>query len=501
MPNRPERKRVPDEPGGAGPDAEPAGGESPSPAQRLLADYDTALAAAKTGFWEHDVLTDQTRVHGVILGLLGFDEKDLPASFAAWKRFSMHPEDLASWQDAYLGFVEGRTATYEHTHRRRHKDGSYRWLHSRGHAERDVQGRAVRVFGVATDITELKQARDSLLHREELVRQIAEYSSDVYWLIDVRTRKVLYVSPAFEHIWGFPASQLLDGSRRWVHSVLPEDRATLKAMDLGNRRENWDVTYRVTHTDGSLRWVKARGFPILQEGSPYHVACVMTDVTREREEDARRLDTLRREGAVLLREVHHRIKNGLQGVTGLLAIRMREHPDLAPTLAEAMTQIESVALVHGLQGTLGDGKIGVVALTEAIVRTAAGLARPGLHVDLQVAGDGQVNLARETSLPVALVLNELLTNALKHSRAGDVQGVQVQLRVTRDRVEWQVHNTGTLPPRFDLGRGLGLGTGLSLARAMLPGHGARLHLSDTGGVVTAVLELAPPVILVNEENQ
>lgn len=498
-PNKAERKRVPGESGG-GATVPASGGEaSPSAAQRLLDDYDTALTAARSGFWEHDVLTNQTRVHGVILRLLGFDAQDVPESFDEWKQLSLHPDDVATWQDAYLGYIEGRTATYEHTHRRRHKDGTYRWLLSRGHAERDAQGKVVRMFGVATDITELKQARDSLLHSEDLVRQIAEYSNDIYWLIDVRARKVLYVSPAFERIWGFPASDLLDGARRWVDSVWPEDRAMLKSMDLDNRRDNWDVTCRVTHSDGSLRWVQARGFPILQEGAPYRMACIMKDITREREEDARRYDGLRKQGEVLLREVHHRIKNSLQGVTGLLAIRMREHPDLAPALAEVMAQIESVALVHGLQGTLGDGNIGVTAMTEAIVRTARGLARPGLRLELQVAGNDRVNLAREKSLAVALVLNELLTNALKHSPAGAGSEVGVHLSVTRARASWQVRNAGSLPPRFDLAGGQGLGTGLSLVRSMLPAHGARLALSDTAGVVTATLELEPPVILVDEE--
>lgn len=461
----------------------------------LIEDCAVALFAAKTGLWEHDLRTQRFSAHDTMLRLLGLDPLTEPLTLEEWNRRTMHPDDFPGWHATYQRHVAGATPEYEHTHRRRHRDGQYRWLFSRGRVERDAQGRPVRMLGIATDITDLKRARDSLRQSQDRMREIAEYTSDVYWLLEAPAGKALYVSATFERIWGYPASEVLEAGRDWLQAVVPEDRAMLAAMDLCRRCDGWDVSFRVTRADGEVRWVRARGFPILGDGTPERIAIVMKDVTQEQAEGERRLDDLRLQSRLLVREVHHRIKNSLQGMIGLLSIRAREHPEVTGLLNEAIGQIESIALVHGLQGAQGEGNLDIAGLTRAIVDTARRWSLSDAGVEL--TGDAQVNrrLAQDKGVAVALILNELLTNAIKHQSPATDGTIRVELHACAERVSWRVVNAGTLPAAVDLAPGQGLGTGLNLVRSMLPPRGARLQFESGAGTVTAQLDLEPPVIV------
>ena len=88
----------------------------------------------------------------------------------------------------------------------------------------DAGGRAIGVSNVARDITARKQAEHSLRESEEKFRQVAETINEVFWITDPTMSQIIYISPAYEKIWGRTCQSLYTSPHTWLDAVHPEDR-------------------------------------------------------------------------------------------------------------------------------------------------------------------------------------------------------------------------------------------------------------------------------------
>lgn len=199
---------------------------------------------------------------------------------------------------------------------------------------------------------------------------------------------------------------------------------------------------------------------------------------------------------VLVREVHHRINNNLQGIIGLMQQHAAAHPELNDLVERMAGQIRAVALVHGLGGASVPGEIGLRALIADISQAAAARAQIEVLVDGAVDA-APIRIARGEAVPVALLLNELLFNAIKHGAAKTTSGnIRIMVSEHDHLVRVRISNPGALPaPDFDFAGGVGLGSGLTLIKALLPRHGAKLEIVQEGGQVLADLTLTDPAII------
>jgi PAS domain S-box-containing protein len=148
-------------------------------------------------------------------------------------------------------------------------------------------------IGFGIDITERKRAEEALRESEARFRQVAENIREVFWLANLDNTEVLYVSPAYEEVFGRTRESLYREPKSWVEAIHPEDRDRVRVAFHEKRNgRDLDATYRVVHADGSLRWIHDRGFPIRDgSGRPYRFAGVAEDITARRraEEESARL--------------------------------------------------------------------------------------------------------------------------------------------------------------------------------------------------------------------
>jgi len=169
--------------------------------------------------------------------------------------------------------------------------------------------------------------------------------------------------------------------------------------------------------------------------------------------------------AVIVREVHHRIKNNLQGVIGLLAGHRDNTPQLAPVLTGAISQLHAVAEVHNLLSHHTREQVNLHELIRAIAQHATALCRH--HIDLQLSEDTEtLFLEASEAVPFALVANELIQNAVKHGYPDGRRGV---IRINLERAgqtRFCVANEGNPPSTAPTPAASGLG--LQLVRALLP---------------------------------
>jgi hypothetical protein len=185
--------------------------------------------------------------------------------------------------------------------------------------------------------------------------------------------------------------------------------------------------------------------------------------------------------------VHHRIKNNLQGVAGLMQQIAQRRPEVAAVIAEAVGQVQAIAQVYGLQV----GSTGPLRVKSVVDAIAASVERQfGRSVVLDVLGAAhRWALPEAESIPIALTVNELLTNAHKHGSGGEVRCTIV---CSDADVRIRIENPGRLPEGFDLARVPGGVSGLGLVRALLPRRSAALTLTQQGDTVVAAVTLVPP---------
>lgn len=130
-----------------------------------------------------------------------------------------------------------------------------------------------------------KAGEEKLKESESRFRQLAGNIHQVFWMSDPNKYEMLYISPAYEKIWGRSCESLNRDPKSFVEAIHPEDRERVTAsLKEQARGEGTDIVYRVVRPDGSSRWVRDRSFPIRnRSGQVYRVAGIAEDITLQRE--------------------------------------------------------------------------------------------------------------------------------------------------------------------------------------------------------------------------
>jgi PAS domain S-box-containing protein len=265
--------------------------------QRSEERWQLAIQGNKDGIFDIDFRSQATFFSKRYKEILGYTDETLRDADLVWES-RIHPDDyerVMAVNHAYL--IERRLPTYAVEYRLRCRDGSYKWVISRGQALWDEQGRPIRLVGSTGDISDRKRAEVVLQQSEEKFRQLAEYIDSVFWIYEPQQRRFAYVSPAYDQIWGRCQEELYQKPVTWLEAVHPEDRHriahSLPRYPDPSQLENfsYDEEFRIFRGDGGLRWVRVRGFPIYNEqGDVYRLVGIAEDLTQvKRQEESLRL--------------------------------------------------------------------------------------------------------------------------------------------------------------------------------------------------------------------
>lgn len=442
-------------------------------------DLNRAQAVGHIGSWRLDirrnVLTFSTENHRIF----GIPE-ETPLSYESFLD-TVHPDDRELFTRSWQAALSGEPFEIDH---RLLVAGSVKWVRERAELEFDAAGVLTGGFGTTQDITRRKLMEDALLRSETRFRQLVEQTSDGIFVHDANGHFV-DVNQAGAEMYGYSRQEILNLGVSDL--MMPEESGHLHEV-LENSHEGQVVRaeWLARRKDGSSFMAEV-ALRRLHDGRSQSL---VRDITERRQSEAERLIAMERQRDILVREVHHRIKNHLQGVIALMRNRIDTMPTLSGPLGEAISQIDTIAQVYGLQCRGENNRITVDGLVTIAVRSAGGAN----SVDLQsFAEDPCAELDAKEIVPVALVINELITNAIKHSTAG---AVLITLSSSDGVVSVQIRNSpATLPDDSDFNAGTGLGTGLELVRGLLPPNGVSLVFSQCQDEVVVDFLLTRPVLL------
>lgn len=247
-------------------------------------------------------------------------------------------------------------------------------------------------------------------------------------------------------------------------------------------------------------------------GTVTHYVLTMTDLSDWRHRRAERRQREKHQRDALVREVHHRIKNNLQGVGGILQNLAQRHPELRQPLHEVTGQIHAMSLLHGLQGhaptpTPAPASASVqstyaehadlLALLQGVAQSVGTLWGLAIHVQCPLSEQGVCHLQPSEAVPLTLIVHELLVNAVKH---GGLAHQDVALHLNTDRAAQQACIAISNPGRWPEQEPSATHNGLELVSALMPRSGATLALQQQGERAVAQLCLHPPLLHIHPDS-
>lgn len=210
--------------------------------------------------------------------------QDLYEDASTWIN-AIHPEDRQRVRDGIkLQTQQIESRGYcELEYRIVRPNGEVRWIRDRGYAVYDQDGMIYRFVGVAKDITERKQAEESLQESELRFRQLAENVREVFWVVTADRTQIVYVSPAYEEIWGRTCESLYNNPRAWLEAIHPLDFDSVMAAFQRQADQDLNWEYRILRPDGEVRWIHDRAFGVHnQQGILYRFVGIAEDITERK---------------------------------------------------------------------------------------------------------------------------------------------------------------------------------------------------------------------------
>jgi PAS domain S-box-containing protein len=248
-------------------------------------------------------------------------------------------DDLTRLHDA-IQRVLGGSPIWAYQVRKRARDGSPRVLLCNLALYPAASDEAQpTIVAIAQDVTERADTEALLRESEQRFRLIAETIDDVFWMRAPGSLPLLYVSPAYATVWGRTVESLYQAPGSFLEAVHPDDRERLAARLAEHADEAWEMEYRVVRPDGSVRWVRDRGFPVRGDnGQAVLLTGAASDITelQERREEQRRTEEQLRNAqrlepvGRLAGGVAHDFNNLLVVINGYAELALERLPDDDP---------------------------------------------------------------------------------------------------------------------------------------------------------------------------
>ncbi|MEX0720305.1 MAG: histidine kinase dimerization/phosphoacceptor domain -containing protein [Balneolaceae bacterium] len=415
--------------------------------QELL---DKAYKLARIGTWEYDMINEKLHWSAVTKEVHGFDEDyepDVESTVNLFKE-GYHRDSFAKAANNAIEFeipfdVELKIISGK---------GDERWIRATGEPEYK-DGVCIRFYGISQNVTLRRQAEEEVELNDRRFKALVQHGMDMIAILD-NEANYKFVSPTSLNVLGFPPDYFSDKN---AFDLIHEDdkpRIFKQFSNLGKNETTQLKPFRFAHSAGDWRWLESTITNLTDDPAVQGFVVNSRDVTARQIKQEQIIDSLK-EKETLLAEIHHRVKNNLSVLTGLLQLQANKesNDEVLERLLDSVARIHTMASIH--EQLYQTKNFSSIEFADRIQLLAIDIQKT-----FQLKNDVELNfqcepieLSLNKALPCSLIVNEVLTNIFKHAFKGRDKGkITIEIKKTEEanRANLTISDNGNgLPDDFD----------------------------------------------------
>jgi PAS domain S-box-containing protein len=398
-------------------------------------------AAEQTGQLVFDFILETHEIEwaGAIREVTGYSPEEFKNIDESLWIGHIHPKDRTETIKSLENFFR-KKARIQAEFRFRKKDGKYIYVEIRGVWLKDDEGKVYRAIGVMKDITEWKCTLEKIEASEMKYRSLIQNFQGIAFQTD-KNFIPIFMHGAVEEITGHTEEELMSRAK-WKEIILPEDLPLLLKEEERIRDSPYNkyvkVDFRIIHRDGKIRWLHEIYQKVLgKDGKPKYYQGTIYDIT-ERKETEEFLANIK---IARQREIHHRIKNNLQVISSLLDLQAEKFNsmecvknfEVLEAFRESQDRVISIALIHEeLHEGEGTEKLNFSPYLKKLIDNLFQTYRLGdAAISLKTELEENIFFDMDITVPLGLIVNELVSNSLKHAFPDGKNG-EIRIRLSRN---------------------------------------------------------------------
>ncbi|MEX0724287.1 MAG: PAS domain S-box protein [Gracilimonas sp.] len=422
--------------------------------------------ATSDTIWDMDIIEDHMVYNSNLQTIFGYEQTEVD-NVEAWWRDKIHPDDHKLVENELEKVLQSNTDRFQIEYRFKTADGSYKHIFDRAFIIKDETGKPVRMIGAMQDITHEIEEQEQL----KLLESVVTNTNESVVITEAEPselpgRKIIFVNEAFTELTGYDKEFAIGRTLSFLNGPKTDQEERLKLRAAMQKYEPAEAELLNYKNNGEEFWIKISMVPVTDNKGNYtHWVSIGRDVTEERKYQSRIRASLD-EKETLLAEIHHRVKNNLAVVSGMMQLQAfdSENKELQTKLFDSVARIKTMATVHELlyQSNSFSQLEFSDTLKKLVENISETLQKDG-EIELDINCE-HIKLNINQAIPAALIVNEVLTNAYKHAFSDKKKGkIEFKVAEKDQLVCIEITDNGIGIPKNKLSEGGSLGLHLITA--------------------------------------
>ncbi len=372
--------------------------------------------------------------------------------FLSMTLLDIKPEkEIESAKDVIQETRHAKNITLQGEHRHVKKNGDIIYVEITG-SSLEYEGRDVRI-ALARDVTEKRREEERL----KLLESVITHSTEAVVILEAEPdkkegRRILYVNQAFTNMTGYNSDEVTGKTLHFLNGPKTDQDQLEKLRQSMKRWEICEVELLNYKKDGTRFWINTSMVPVGKGEDGYsHWVAIGRNITDQKMHE-QQLQTTIQEKEVLLSEIHHRVKNNLAVISGMMQLQAfdEKNREVQLRLYDSIFRIQTMATIHELlYQSESFSQLMFSDIIEKLVKGVNDTLESGKDIDL-VIDKAEIELNINQAIPCSLIINEVITNIYKHAFTGRDHGrVDVKISEQNGKVILKIADDGVgLPDNF-----------------------------------------------------
>ncbi len=448
-----------------------------------VARYDIISKATSDTIWDFDINNDVVTYNEGISDMFGYKQSTIEKTSKWWKD-NLHPEERQRVLDKLKEAGKSGESRFQLQYRFRCADGTYKCIYDRAFIVSDENRKPLRIIGAMQDITELMDKKKELQQKNDQLKRAQKIAKLGYWSHNLITGELFWSDETYK-LWEIDPQSFAPNFKNLLPYIHPDDRPVFTAARNKTQpsEDSFDVEFRIFAPGGHMKWLMSRitiyhdeeGKPILLEG-------ISQDITENKNQKEKILASLK-EKEILLAEIHHRVKNNLAVVSSLMQLQAfrEENSELSYKLLDSVSRIKTMAIIH--EQLYQSNNFANLEFCQNLKKLVLSIIQT-LQSETRITHSFHCNpiqLNINQAIPCALIVNEVVTNILKHAFRRREEGkISICFSQEQNKLKLEISDNGRGMPK-NLNPASGKTLGLHLIDTLSKQLEANYQFESSGG--------------------